>query len=66
MNRTIALLFTLIISTLAFNSIAAQSTSAKDVASELNRKAHEGGRPLTTTIDTSAHSKLSAPADTLN
>ncbi len=66
MNRTAALLFTLIISTLAFDSVAAQPSTARDVASELSRKAHEGGQPRTTTLDSSAHSKLSAPADTLN
>ncbi len=66
MNRTAALFFTLFISTLTFNSVAAQPSTARDVASELSRKAHEGGQPRTTTIDSSAHNKLSAPADTLN
>lgn len=66
MTRTTAMLFTLAISTLTFNSVAAQPSTAQDVASELSRKAHEGGQPHTTTIDSSAQSKLSAPADTLN
>lgn len=67
MNRITALLFTLLISTLAFNSVAAQQPSTtRDIASELSRKVHEGDQPRATTIDSSAHSKLSAPADTLN
>lgn len=66
MNRTAAVLFTLVISTFTFNSVAGQPSTARDVASELSRRAHEGGQPRTTTIDSSAQSKLSAPADTLN
>ncbi|MGC6389588.1 hypothetical protein ACMV8I_18280 [Ewingella sp. S1.OA.A_B6] len=66
MNRTIAVLFILTFSTLTFNSIAAQPSTARDVASELSRKAHEGGEPLSTTISASAQNKLSAPVDTLN
>lgn len=66
MNRTIAILFILTFSTLAFNSVAAQPSTARDIASELSRRAHEGGEPHNTTISASAQNKLSAPADTLN
>lgn len=66
MNRATTFFLTLILSTLTFSSFAAQPSNAQDVASELSRKAHEGGQPHCTTVEASAYSKLSARTDYIN
>lgn len=66
MNRSTIVFFSLLISTMTFNAFAAQPSKAQDVASELSRKAKEGGQPHCTTVEASAYTKLSARTDYLN
>lgn len=66
MNRTTLIMFSLLFSTFSTNLAAAQPTQAKDVASELSRKANESARPHCTTVEASAYNKLSAHTDYLN
>lgn len=67
MNRTTLIIFSLLISSLSFDIVAAQQpTNAQDVAAELSRKANEGGRPHCTTVEASAYNKMSAHTDYLN
>lgn len=66
MNRITLIIVSLFLSIMSFNLAAAQPTNAKDVASELSRKAKEGGRPHCTTVEASAYNKLSAHTDYLN
>ncbi|MBU9844165.1 hypothetical protein [Rahnella ecdela] len=66
MKRTTLALFSLMIAMTTFNSIAAlHPSSSQEVASELNRKASESGTRPSTTIDASAHNKLTASSDYL-
>lgn len=67
MKRTTLALFSLIIAMTTFNSIAAAyPSSSQEVASELNRKASESSARPSTTLDTSAHHKLTAGSDYIN
>ena len=66
MKRITLALFGLMISMTTFNSFAqAYPSSAQEVASELNRKASESSTRPSTTIDASAHNKLTASSDYL-
>lgn len=66
MKRTTLALFGLMIAMTTFNSVAqTYPSSAQEVASELNRKSSESSIRPSTTIDTSAHSKLNARTDYL-
>jgi len=66
MKRITLALFSLMIAMTAADSFAAAyPSSAQEVASELNRKASESSAKPSTTIDASAHNKLSASSDYL-
>lgn len=66
MKRTALALFGLMLAMTTMNSFAvAYPSSAQEVASELNRKASESGTRPSTTLDSSAHSKLTSRGDYL-
>lgn len=66
MKRTTLALFSLMLAMTTMNSFAvAYPSSAQEVASELNRKASESGTRPSTTLDSSAHSKLTSRGDYL-
>ena len=66
MKRTTLALFGMMIAMTTLNSFAqAYPSSAQEVASELNRKASESSTRPSTTIDASAHNKLTASSDYL-
>lgn len=66
MKRTTLALFSLMLAMTTMNSFAVSyPSSAQEVASELSRKASESGSRPSTTLDSSAHSKLTSRSDYL-